>query len=191
MADREYLTGNLEFAGAELPRSAKPALSLSRFKDSPVELRLLAAQYGQLFFERADFFRPFMRTRIHFLICLITSELGPWRQLFWVSPLPHLTHVQRSSIRQKTNRRICNQCHARLGNSEAPRGLALVFDECARCGYPPCGSSESSRIPRPRPTSDTGSASVLNDTENVREVQILFLTIPLGCRRGQPDSSGG
>jgi hypothetical protein len=101
MADREYLTGNLEFAGAELPRSAKPALNLSRFKDAPIELRLLAAQYGQLLFEGTDFFRLFIRTRIHSLLCLITSQLDPWGQLFWVRRLPHLTHVQRSSIRQK------------------------------------------------------------------------------------------
>ena len=57
MADRKYLAGNLEFARAELPRSAKPALNLSCLKDSPVELRLLAAQDGQLFLERTDFFR--------------------------------------------------------------------------------------------------------------------------------------
>ena len=56
MADRKYLASDLEFARAELPRSAKPALNLSRFKDAPVKLRLLAAQYGQLFLERTDFF---------------------------------------------------------------------------------------------------------------------------------------
>jgi hypothetical protein len=43
MADRKYLTGNLEFARAELSRSTKPTLNLSRFKDASVELRLLAA----------------------------------------------------------------------------------------------------------------------------------------------------
>src|SRR5258706_16242184 len=97
MAHREYLARYLELAGAELPRSAKPALNLSRFEDSPVELRLLLTQCRQLFFEGKDFFRISVRTGIRLLPCLFTSERDACCQCFWICTLPHLVHVQRAS----------------------------------------------------------------------------------------------
>src|SRR5882724_2449585 len=189
MANWKYFTGNLEITGAELPGSAKPALNLSRFKNAPMKLRLLAAQYVQLFFERANFFRQLIDRRTRLLLCPFSNELGAWVQLFWARILPHVAHFQPTFASAKISRQICIQCHAPLGNSEAPRGPARAFGECAQCGCPRCGSSDSSRIPRPRPTADPGSAFVPNDTENASGVQILSRTIPPGCRREKPDNS--
>src|SRR4029450_7319437 len=90
MAHRKYLTGNVEFAGVELTRSAKPALNLRRFKKAPVELRLLAAQYGQLLFERTDVCQVSVRGGIHLRLGKFTYKRSAWRRVLWACPLPHI-----------------------------------------------------------------------------------------------------
>src|SRR5438874_13620172 len=98
------------------------------------------------------------------MLWLFTSERSAWKQLFCACPLPRVPHVQLPTS-EKISQQICTQHHALPGNSAAPREPAQAFDECARCGYRLCESSDSSRILRPRPTSDRGSASARNDTE--------------------------